>query len=46
MKQILLCCMLLISVSLSAQKLTVKTNLLYDATATVNLGVEVGLAPK
>lgn len=29
-----------------AQKFAVKTNLLYDATATVNLGVEVGLAPK
>lgn len=28
------------------QKVAVKTNLLYDATATANLGVEVGLAPK
>lgn len=29
-----------------AQNMAVKTNLLYDATATVNLGVEFGLAPK
>ena len=29
-----------------AQDVAIKTNLLYDATATVNLGVEVGLAPK
>lgn len=28
------------------QDFAVKTNLLYDATATVNAGVEVGLAPK
>lgn len=30
----------------NAQKAGIKTNLLYDATATANLGVEVGLAPK
>lgn len=29
-----------------AQDFAVKTNLLYDATATVNLGAEVGLAPR
>ncbi|MBR5301091.1 MAG: DUF3575 domain-containing protein [Bacteroidales bacterium] len=29
-----------------AQDLAVKTNLVYDATATVNLGAEIGLAPK
>lgn len=29
-----------------AQDFAIKTNLLYDATATVNLGVEVGLAPR
>lgn len=29
-----------------AQDVAVKTNLLYDATATVNLGLEVGLAPR
>ena len=28
------------------QKVAVKTNLLYDATATINAGVEVGLAPR
>ena len=37
---------LLISVSLSAQNVAVKTNLLYDVTTTVNLGAEVGLSPK
>lgn len=29
-----------------AQRVGVKTNLLYDATATINLGVEVGVAPR
>lgn len=29
-----------------AQKVAVKTNLLYDATSTINLGAEFGLAPK
>lgn len=29
-----------------AQKFAVKTNLLYDATGTVNLGIEAGLAPR
>ena len=29
-----------------AQNVAVKTNLLYDATATVNIGMEIGLAPK
>ena len=32
--------------SSNAQNFAVKTNLLYDATATVNAGVEFGLAPK
>ncbi len=36
-----LCC-----TNVKAQDVAIKTNLLYDATATVNLGVEVGLAPK
>ena len=30
----------------SAQKVALKTNLLYDATATVNAGIEIGLAPR
>ena len=30
----------------SAQRVAVKSNLLYDATATANLGVEFGLAPR
>ena len=30
----------------SAQNVAVKSNLLYDATATINLGVEIGLAEK
>ena len=29
-----------------AQKVTLKSNLLYDATATMNLGLEFGLARK
>ncbi len=38
---------LLLSVfSANAQKVAVKTNLLYDATTTLNAGVEFGLAPK
>ena len=34
------------SVTAKSQNVAIKTNLLYDATATVNLGVEVGLAPR
>lgn len=30
----------------NAQEWAIKTNVLYDATATINLGVEIGLAPK
>lgn len=29
-----------------AQNIAIKTNLLYDATATANVGLEIGLAPK
>ena len=32
--------------SAKAQTVAVKTNLVYDATATINAGLEVGLAPK
>ena len=32
--------------SVGAQEWAVKTNAVYDATATANLGVEIGLAPK
>lgn len=46
MKRNLCLLLLLISVSLAAQNVAVKTNLLYDATATVNLGAEIGLSPK
>ena len=38
--------LLLVGISLSAQNVAVKTNLLYDAAATINAGVEIGLAPK
>lgn len=38
--------MLFVSIALSAQDFAVKSNLLYDATATINLGVEIGLSPK
>lgn len=37
---------LFLSLPLSAQHVAVKTNLLYDATATFNLAVELGLAPR
>ena len=37
---------LMLAPSLSAQNLAVKTNLLYDATATINAGFETGLSPK
>jgi len=37
---------LVTSVALKAQDVAVKTNLLYDATATVNAGIEIGLAPR
>lgn len=37
---------LLVTMGVKAQSVAIKTNLLYDATATVNLGVEIGLAPK
>lgn len=30
----------------NAQKIAIKTNVLYDATSTVNLGIEVGLHPR
>lgn len=35
-----------ISVNAKGQDVAIKTNVLYDATATINLGVEVGVAPK
>lgn len=37
---------LLAAVTAAAQKVAVKTNLLYDVTTTLNLGVEFRLAPK
>lgn len=42
----LLMLMALAPVGVNAQQVGIKTNLLYDATATVNLGVEVGIAPR
>lgn len=41
---ICICVSFFTSSKLVAQKITLKTNLLYDATATVNLGAEIGLA--
>lgn len=37
---------LIVGLSASAQKFAVKTNLLYDATTTLNLGAEFRVAPK
>ncbi len=36
----------LIGLGARAQEVALKTNLLYDATATVNAGIEIGLAPR
>lgn len=38
--------MILVGTSALAQKVGVKTNLLYDATTSMNLGLEIGLAPR
>ena len=49
MKKILVCILFilgLLSVESKAQKVAVKSNLLYDATTTMNLGLEVALARK
>lgn len=48
MKKIFYLLLLLVITSAGAysQKVAVKSNLLYDATATINLGVEIGLAQK
>ena len=45
--RIIICMLFMLAgMHLSAQKVALKTNLLYDATATVNLGTEIGLAPQ
>lgn len=38
--------LIFMATAVNAQKVAVKTNLLYDATTTFNLGVEFGLSPK
>ena len=38
--------LLFLPCQIKGQDIAVKTNALYDATATINLGVEIGLAPK
>lgn len=45
-KLCLLTVLLAAGAAAKAQDVAVKTNLLYDATATVNAGIEVGLAPR
>lgn len=42
----LLLCMGMFASAVQAQRVGVKTNLLYDATGSVNAGLEIGLAPK
>ncbi|MBQ5690253.1 MAG: DUF3575 domain-containing protein [Alistipes sp.] len=37
---------IVVTTGVKAQNAAIKSNLLYDVTATVNLGVEVGLAPR
>ena len=47
MKKVLFLFLLLAGMTnVYGQKFAVKSNLLYDATATINLGVEVGLSKK
>lgn len=47
MKKILILLLVMVSATFAnAQKVGIKTNLLYDATANANLGLEFGLAPK
>ncbi len=43
---LVLCMAFLFSGNAGAQKVAIKTNLLYDATSTLNLGVEFGLSKK
>ena len=43
---IVLVAFLAVASTANAQKFALKTNLLYDATATVNVGAEIGLAPR
>lgn len=47
-KKLTLAAILTVAVGMSAkaQNVAIKTNLLYDATAAVNLGLEFGMAPK
>lgn len=46
MKNSLCIIFLFIGITLSAQNVAVKSNLLYDVTTTLNLGAEIGLAPR
>ena len=46
MKRLLTILLVFMALSASAQKVAMKTNVLYDASATVNAGVEIGLAPQ
>ena len=46
MKKSLCIIFLFIGISLSAQDIAIKTNLLYDISTTINLGAEFRLAPK
>ena len=45
-KLLLIIAVLVISLNGKAQEFALKTNLLYDATASVNLGMEIGLSKK
>lgn len=46
MRNILCILLVLVSLQVSAQSVSVKTNLIYDVSTTVNLGAEFGLSPK
>ena len=46
LKTLALAAILVLPATVSAQGIAIKTKLLYDATATINLGVEAAVAPK
>lgn len=43
---IIICSIAIIGLPGFTQEISIKTNLLYDATTTINLGAEIGVAPK
>lgn len=46
LKQFICLLFLFMGIFLSAQNVSIKSNLIYDASSTINLGTEIGLSPK